>query len=538
MSGYHTAELRVSRAQIDNWNRAASDAANASRQSEAMRAQIQRVEEQRRRDAENLRTSMQQQSERLNRSVNALDSRLQTADSSIRREILRQTAVQDEKREQMQRRLQEDIRFSEQRAREASQQTNTRIDNLEENIDSISARLNETSNRITRVKHDLEEEIRSTTQGLRAEMKEQSESIMRNIATVRREMGIRLDNLGQRVEAIDGRLLSVERQQEIFMREREIAQQGTQALIDTYGALIADLENNRRCGLFCPTELDSLHSKYEQALRTLRQGLDPVAGYTAINETVMDAVELRARVIYYECHFDELKYELLHTLSDFESISGEDYLVQSVEEGYLFNLDEMSDGKLAEFRTHIQELQARLNDPNCNLEQLPNIREAVLRVADEYKHIVENATLREAAAEIVKAQARELLDGFVRSGFRCERVAIDEHQNVRLIFSRASEGDSITRVVVDINPQVGIDPSTNTPTVSYSYGQRVFVLDSHGQFLEHYDPLIVDSAVATLCAVAGIKREGLNTQDGYENRPADESKYGDVAATLNAPTQN
>ena len=538
MSGYHTAEWRVSRAQIDEWNRSARQAADASRQSEAVRSQIQRIEAQRRSDAERLSAQMRQNSDRLNRSINALDAKLQSTDSSIRQEIRRQTAVQDEKREQMQRRLQDDIRASEQRALEASAQTNARVDSLEENVDAITERLNETSNRITRVKNELESEIRSSSEVLRAEMNEQRESIMRDINAVRIAMNIMVDNLGQRIDAHDGRILSLERQQEVFLREREIAQQGTEALIYTYQALIEDLEQNHRCDLFCPTELDSLRGKYAQAMRTLRQGLDPVAGYTAINETVMDAVELRSRVIYNECHFDELKYELLNTISNFESISGSDYLVQSVEEGYLFNLDEMSDGRLADFRIRLAMLRAQLEDDNCNFEKLPNIREAIIRATDEYKQIVENATLREAAAEIVKTQARELLDGFVRAGFRCERVAVDEHQNARLIFSCASEGKRITRIVVDINPQVGIDSATNTPTVSYSYGQRVFVLDSQGRFMDHYDPLLVETAVATLCEVAGIKREALDTPSAFVNSPAGEAEYADVAATLNGTSQN
>lgn len=515
MSGIKDQFVSVRQSQVDRWQAAAAQAAQAASTARAIREQQERMEQQRKRDAERLEREIDENKQRLTRSVNELNSNLARSNESIRKEIARQSEAQDAKREELRCRMEQEMADIDRRHSEAERDINA-------NLNAVDERVSAVDRKIDSVKTELEQEIRSTSETMRRELSDATQKLREEIEERMREANLSID-------VLEGRVSATERELSVIKSERENARQAVSELQNTYHILLEDLRNNHDCARFCPSELESLERRYEQARNMFESGYDPAAGLVSINEAVMSAMELRARVIYSEGHFDEIKYELLTILAQFESMSTPEYLVASAEEGYLFNLEEMSNGELARFRERLSALRARLDDEHCGFEELASIREDIKQIPGKYDDIVTNAVLFESASEEVKTQSRRVVDELISAGFRFEGALLNEDQSTRVIVSCAAGNGLLNRLVIDVVPVVEPARGTEGPTVGYRYRQRVFVIDGNGEFVRHYDPSIVQTSISVLQRITGGK---FTTAEGMEGVAAGREEYRDVAESL------
>lgn len=515
MSGVKDAYVSVRQSQVNAWNSARWQAEQAARESAALQEQQRRIEQRQQADASEFSRQLNLQAQSQRRAMDELGNRL---DANIRTEIERQGRVEDAKRADLARRIQNDMEERERRIVERDRATNARIDTMGSSIDALSERIGVTERRIEEVDADLRAEIGHAVTCIRLGMGEMEENLRTEI--------------NARTSELDARLTETERWRAVIECERETARQYSQGFIDSCEALIEDLDYRREdCERFYPTELDALHRRYNDALAMMRRGFDPVAGVVSLNETIIAATELRSRVIYRRSQFDMMRYDYLGIITEFEAMSAEDYRVPSTQEGFLFTLDEMSRGELAQFREQLAGLRRRIESGTCTPEDLASIREDIKHLPDIYSGIVERAVYFESASEEVRTQSRNLVDRFTEGGFRFEGAMLRGNQSTMLVFScRAGDG-LMNRIVLEVTPHVA-SGKDGSPEIGYSYRQRVFVLDAQNHFLTGYDPGAVQFALRTIEAATGAH---LETSDGRtDGVAATEEDYADVATAFSA----
>lgn len=517
MSMSYERYVSVTQSQVNSWNNAFHSAAEASREAAALREQQRRMEQRRQADVNAFSSQLRAQANEQARANRELSARLSASNENIRREIDRQTHLQDEKRVELEGRIRNDMAESESRLRrniaESENRTNERLDTMDTRLDNLSSRIDTASQRIEEVNREMHEEITQAAYSLREDMQALENEL-------RAEIDIKTANL-------DTRLTEVERMLAVVECERETARQYSQGLQESCDALLDDLKSRLEdCERFSPGKYNSIMQRYDDAVRMLTRGLDPVAGVDSLDQTLMEAVEFRAYVLAARAHFDAVQYEFLQILSNLESMSATDYKVPSTQEGYLFCLDEMSCGELDQFRGRLASLRERIERTGCTPEELASIREDIKELPEIYSGIVRRAVYFESASEAAREQSRNLVDRFTSGGFRFEGAVLRADQSTMLVFSSSAGEGLINRVVLEVIPHVGTGPD-GKPEVGYSYRQRIFVLDRDNRFMESYDPSCVRAAWQLIESATGASMPTCS--HGREGQAGTKEEYEDVA---------
>lgn len=509
MSGVKDYTVSVRQSQVNAWTAAANDANRAASNLEAMRRQNELLQEQQRRMQQQLQSRIDNTLSRLNESNRRL-SELGEANATIRNQMLSLNADQTRERKELEQRLKKE---ADQRQAELSRR-------IQEQGVSIAAQMDDLSGQIADTRRYVDSEIgaqgRALTNLINQRVAESSVAMQQYVDRQNKELEGEMARIKSdfraEIDRLDRRLTDVEVDVAVFNSERQAAINMARSNITAFDTLLEDIKATTDWERFGREKVEALEREFEMAQNNMQ--VNPAAGFAQINICVSRAMNVRTEIMIRQNRFEELRSRVVSVLSVLEASSTTEFMMPSAQEGCLFNLDEMSQGELAQFRNSLAEIRRVVDGDTTTIDDLIQALINIEPLKEQYRGITERAVFFECAAEETLAQGKRVVDVMVSQGLRMEILERLDNGTARIIASTRSTNNRITRILFDIIPVVGVDPKTGKPAPSYSYSYHVYEVDVNGNVCAELNGAVAHAVAQSIAAELGIR---FNTQEGKEN---------------------